>query len=222
MSYNYRTRYYNYRTVFYKYGIVFYTGPMSERATRTPSHQVRDEVMRAAVEILDADGPDGFTVRAVADAAGVASMAIYNHFEGMNGLLDALWNEGFEGLAVALSTTTGNVRSDLVSAGHNYRSYALSHRGLYTVMFLHTFKHFEASAEGSYAAAKAFQVLENLVKNGQREGLIREGNSVDLAQLVWSTCHGYVSLEIKGENFSSSTEANYEALLMMVLEGLRP
>lgn len=195
---------------------------MSERASRTPSHQVRDEVIRAAIEILDTDGPDAFTVRAVADAAGVASMAIYNHFEGMNGLLDALWNKGFEGLAAALGVTTGHVRSDLVAAGHNYREYALTHRGLYTVMFLHTFKHFEASAEGSYNAAKAFQVLENLVKNAQRDGLFRAGNSVDMAQLVWSTCHGFVALEIKGENFSAQLDENYDALLNMVLDGLRP
>jgi len=195
---------------------------MAERASRTPSHQVRDDVMRAAVAILDADGPDGFTVRAVADQAGVASMAIYNHFEGMNGLLDALWIEGFEGLALALGVTTGHPRSDLLAAGHAYRRYALAHRGLYTVMFLHTFKHFEVSAQGSYTAAQAFQVLENLVRNAQREGLIREGNSLDLAQLVWSTCHGFVALEIKGENFSTNVEQNYDALLAMVLEGLRP
>ena len=178
--------------------------------------------MRAAIEILDTDGPDGFTVRAVADAAGVASMAIYNHFDGMNGLLDALWIEGFEGLAAALGVTTGHVRSDLLAAGRAYRRFALANRGLYTVMFLHTFKHFEASAEGSHAAAHAFQVLENLVRNAQREGLIREGNPVDLAQLVWSTCHGFVSLEIKGENFSANLEENHDALLNMVLDGLRP
>jgi len=195
---------------------------MSERAARTPSHQVRDEVIRAAVEILDTDGPDGFTVRAVADAAGVASMAIYNHFEGMNGLLDALWVQGFQGLAAALGVTTGHVRSDLLAAGRAYRDFALANRGLYTVMFLHTFKHFEASGDGSYAAATAFHVLENLVKNAQRDGLIRDGNSVDLAQLVWSTCHGFVSLEIKGENFSTNVEENYVELLSMVLDGLRP
>jgi AcrR family transcriptional regulator len=194
---------------------------MSNRAPRTPSHQVREEVIRAAIEILDTNGPDGFTVRAVADVAGVASMAIYNHFEGMNGLLDALWKEGFDGFASALGATTGNARSDLISAGLNYRRYALSHRGLYTVMFLHTFKHFKASAEGDYAAAKAFQVLENLVRNGQREKLIRAGNSIDLAQLVWSTCHGFVALELKGENFSTNTDENYDALLLMLFEGLR-
>jgi AcrR family transcriptional regulator len=50
--------------------------------TRTPSLQIGPVVLRAALAILDEDGPDGFTVRAIAERAGVAPMAIYNHFEG--------------------------------------------------------------------------------------------------------------------------------------------
>ena len=59
------------------------------------------------------------------------------------------------------------------------------------------------------------------MRNGQREKLIRAGNSIDLAQLVWSTCHGFVALELKGENFSTNTDENYDALLLMLFEGLR-
>jgi AcrR family transcriptional regulator len=194
---------------------------MATRSPRTPSHRIRDDVLRAAVKILDAEGPDGFTVRAVAEQAGVASMAIYNHFDGMNGLLEALWKEGFDGLATALTVTTGNAAIDLLQAGINYRDFALSHPGHYTVMFLHRFKHFDVSTEGSYSAAKAFQALERLVSNAQREHVIRAGRTVDLAQLIWSTCHGYVSLEMKGENFSRNANGNYEALLTMLMDGLR-
>jgi len=195
---------------------------MATRGPRTPSHLVRSEVLRSAIEILDVDGPDGFTVRAVAEHAGVASMAIYNHFDGMNGVIEELWREGFEGLTAALTVTTGHAASDLRQAGLNYRRFALAHRGHYTVMFLHRFKNFEVSADGAHVAATAFATLERLVANAQRERVIREGTAVDLAQLIWSACHGFVSLEMTSENFSTVADENYDALIAMLFEGLRP
>ena len=42
--------------------------------------------MAAALALLSESGPEGFTVRAIARRANVAPMAIYNHFEGKDGL----------------------------------------------------------------------------------------------------------------------------------------
>ena len=60
--------------------------------TRTPSLLIAPEVLSAAVSILDDEGLDGFTVRAIAKRANVAPMAIYNHFGGVNGVIEELWN----------------------------------------------------------------------------------------------------------------------------------
>src|SRR5580692_8529132 len=111
--------------------------------TRTPSLQIGPEVLRSALAILDDEGPDGFTVRAIAEQAGVAPMAIYNHFDGVNGVIDALWTRGFELLGQAVTYRTDNVEDDFISAGLGYRRFALENRGLYTVMFLHQFRNYE-------------------------------------------------------------------------------
>ena len=119
-----------------------------ERTTRTPSNQIGPDVLRAALAILDGEGPDGFTVRAIAQRAGVAPMAIYNHFDGVNGVLEALWIEGFDTLRRAITFESRDAEADLVSAGRGYRKFALENHGLYTVMFMHRFRNFEPSRAG--------------------------------------------------------------------------
>jgi hypothetical protein len=40
--------------------------------------------------------------------------------------------------------------------------------------------------------------------------------------MVWSACHGYVSLEMFSINFSSDPEATFRSLITGLLRGLGP
>lgn len=59
---------------------------------RTPATEVRTNLIASGRRILERDGVAGLTVRVVATDAGVAPMGVYNHFDGKEGLLDALVN----------------------------------------------------------------------------------------------------------------------------------
>jgi AcrR family transcriptional regulator len=189
--------------------------------TRTPSLRIGPEVLRSAEEILDEEGPDGFTVRAIAKRASVAPMAIYNHFGGVNGVIDQLWTRGFEMLGDAVSRHSGDVEVDFMSAGLAYRRFALENRGLYTIMFMHRFRNFEPSPESSQIAAQTFQALVTIVERCQAEGILTHSRSSDAAQVIWSGCHGYVSLELHGINFAQSPDDTYVMLLETLRRGLR-
>lgn len=54
---------------------------------RSLSAEAREKTLSAAVELLAADGLDGFTVDAVAKRSGVAKTTIYRHFSSGNELL---------------------------------------------------------------------------------------------------------------------------------------
>jgi AcrR family transcriptional regulator len=192
-----------------------------ERPSRTPSNQIGPDVLRAAHEILDAEGPDGFTVRAIAQRAGVAPMAIYNHFEGVNGVLEALWIEGFDMLRAAITFDSASAEDDLVRAGRGYRRFALENRGLYTVMFMHRFRNFEPSLEAAHLAAQTYETLVVNVERCQTLGLFDHAQASDAAQAIWSACHGYVSLELLGINFASDRDATFELLLATLQNGFR-
>lgn len=192
-----------------------------ERPTRTPSNQIGPDVLRAALAILDSEGPDGFTVRAIAQRASVAPMAIYNHFHGVNGVLEALWIEGFDTLRRAITFDSASAEEDLVRAGRGYRQFALENQGLYTVMFMHRFRNFEPSPEASQIAAQTYETLVVNVERCQTLGLFDRSKARDAAQVIWSACHGYVSLELLGINFAGDRDATFELLLATLENGLR-
>jgi AcrR family transcriptional regulator len=207
--------------MFYNSRTLFYTCQVMVQSNRTPSNKIGPEVLRAALAILDEEGPDGFTVRAIAQRADVAPMAIYNHFDGVNGVLEALWIEGFDTLRGAIEFETGVPDDDLQNAGRSYRTFALENRGLYTVMFMHRFRNFEPSPEASQVAAQTYETLVVNVERCQRLGRFPDARARDAAQVIWSACHGYVSLELLGINFATDRDATFELLLSTLRDGFR-
>ncbi len=195
---------------------------MTKAQLRTPSSEVRPAVLRAAIEILATGTLNDFGVRDISAKAKVAPMAIYNHFDGMGGLLGEIWDEGFTALRQALTTVPSDSESALEQGCLNYREFALAHRGHYRVMFLQHFESFEPSVRNIQAAGLAFQALVDLVTADQANGRVRIGAPQDIAQIVWSSCHGYVALEMQGQNFSQEAAENYRNLLVMITKGLDP
>lgn len=61
---------------------------MEQRDTRTDPLE-RSEIARAALALVDADGIERFTMRRVAEALGVTTMAVYHHFQNKAEVLQA-------------------------------------------------------------------------------------------------------------------------------------
>jgi AcrR family transcriptional regulator len=57
-------------------------------------HMSRNRIFAAAKAVLDREGLPGFTVRKVADHAGLSPMAMYRHFADKDALLNALMDDG--------------------------------------------------------------------------------------------------------------------------------
>lgn len=207
--------------MFHNYRTMYYTRQVVARATRTPSKKIGPEVLGAALEILNHEGPDGFTVRAIALRANVAPMAIYNHFDGMKGVIETLWIEGFETLRDAITIHTNDANDDLMKAALAYRSFALEHRGFYTVMFMHRFRGYQPSISSAQLAAQTFQSLVTNVERCQENGFFPHALANDAAQVIWSACHGYVALELLGINFASERDHTFQLLLETLRDGFR-
>lgn len=205
--------------MFYYYRTLFYNGQVTTSASRTPSSKIGPEVLLGALAILDEKGPDGFTVRAIAQRARVAPMAIYNHFDGVNGVLEALWTEGFATLRDVLSSYDHAPEADLFNAGLAYRTFALENRGLYTVMFMHRFRNFEPSIAALHLATQAYQSLVKHVERCQEIGRFKEVIASDAAQIVWSACHGYVALELLDINMAADRDQTFRRLLTTLKDG---
>lgn len=171
--------------------------------------------------ILDEVGSEGFTVRALAQRARVAPMAIYNHFDGVNGVIEALWIDGFTAFRAALDFHSDDPARDLYDAACAYRAFALEHPGLYAVMFRHLFGRFQPSSAAAHEASLAFQTLVTMVERCQPLGYFTRLSPHDAAQVVWSACHGYVALELQDMNFATDRDQTFLLLLATLRDGFR-
>lgn len=73
----------------------------SNQASVIPSNDVGAALLSAARQIFESEGLPALTVRRVADEAGYTTMQVYSRYNGKDGLLQALFDEGFEALTKA-------------------------------------------------------------------------------------------------------------------------
>ncbi|MEV1283122.1 TetR/AcrR family transcriptional regulator [Modestobacter sp. NPDC049651] len=178
--------------------------------------------MDAAERVLARDGLAGLTVRAVAAEAGVAPMGVYNRFGSKDGLVAAVLVRGFDGLrAAVLEDDDPDPLARLVASGRNYRRFALAHPQHYTAMFGGGGGAADATAEVVEHGAAAFGALVGHVRTAMAAGALREGDPAETAQLIWSAVHGAVSLELANGLLTPDPAATYEALLQLIVAGLR-
>jgi AcrR family transcriptional regulator len=175
---------------------------------------VRDEMLHAAVDLLDKHGPDALQTRKVATAAGTSTMALYTHFGGMRSLIAEVAREGLRQFDAALTVPqTVDPVADLFTCGGTYRRYAIEHPHMYRLMFGST------SAYGINAPARnlltltvaeiaqqhpSFAHVVRAVHRSILAGRITVCSADDDAAVVatasqfWTLIHGFVMLDLAG------------------------
>lgn len=199
-----------------------YTGsvPRAQARTRTPSADVTESLLDAALALLTEGGSDAITVRDVAARAGVAPMGVYTRFGGKDGLLEALFLDGFSRLQAAITAARGaDARSRLRNGCLAYRRFGVENPHLYELMFRQMLE-LELSAESLEQAERTFGQLVERVEDAASAGAISADDAVDVAQQIWNALHGTVSLEIAGVTFSADPESTFARLIDTLISGL--
>jgi len=198
---------------------------MKQARRRTPSTAIEEALVGAAFHLLETEGPGALSVRRVAAEAGVAPMGVYNHFEGKNGVVDAIFRAGFATLTdelgvVAAGTADDDPAAALCEGLRRYRRLALDHPRTYEVMFFGSIPGFEPSEESLVVAAASFDVLVQAISRGMRAGVFADADPVLVAQQMWAAVHGAVALEIADICMVEDMERTYEALLDTLVRGI--
>ncbi|NHD18318.1 MULTISPECIES: TetR/AcrR family transcriptional regulator [unclassified Actinopolyspora] len=170
-----------------------------------PRPRVHDEVLRQrllalAGEKLSEKGPEGVSLRALAQEAGTTTRAIYSLFGGREQLLRAVFDEAFArfGAHLAEVAGTGDPREDILRLGRAYRASALDDPHFYVVMFGSTPSGVKPGQRSQQRAADTFEPLRRSVERGMRQGVLRQDDPLRVATALWSAVHGLVSLELGG------------------------
>src|SRR6202166_2675379 len=109
-------------------------------SAHTPYHHgaLRDALLQAAERVLERDGLQGLTLRAVAREAGVSHAAPTHHFGDLTGLVSELAAIGFRQFNAAMASACDSATTPLSRAlarPKAYVAYAQAHPGMYGLMF---------------------------------------------------------------------------------------
>ena len=158
-------------------------------------------LLREAVRVIDREGVDALTLRAVGQRLGVSRTALYRHFADKSSLLASVAAEGFRMLRLTTSEawdTHGGGQKGLEAMGAAYVRFAVAHPAHYRVMFGGFIGHGARDSPLAREGGAAFQVLVNAIVALQKTGAIRRDQPQELAQYIWATVHGIAMLAIDG------------------------
>ena len=189
---------------------------------------LKEALLRAALELIAAKGPAGFTFAEAARAAGVSPAAPYRHFRDRDELMVNVALRGFEQFEAALGQSWDDGRPDVHVAldrlGKTYLAFARAEPAYYSAMF-------EAgippslSPELRDAGERAFAVLraaaEKLCAQMPPQG---RPPTLMVALHIWAMAHGVASLFGRGDaaarTLPMSPEELLEAAVLVYLRGL--
>ncbi len=162
---------------------------------------LRDGLLRAAAELLDAGEPLG--LRAVARRAGVSQAAPYRHFADKDALLAAIVRQGMMALEAAMvEAMVPDPLERLQSMGVAYVEFAVAHPGWFRLMF-----GYQVSANCDTPRGGGFVELRRAVAECVETGVI-QGDLESLTLMCWSLVHGLSHLMLDGQGKAAGIDVD--------------
>lgn len=162
------------------------------------SDDIKSRIVGAARALYFDRGPDGVTMRAVAERVGVTATALYRHFADKDALLKEVVGEGSRLLGShlfrALEAPTPLERLRATSMA--YLDFALAQPQAYRTLFEPATDDEASPVQRQRGAVRRF--LRDRVREAMDAGVIAEGDPDGAALTVWSLLHGLASLHQAG------------------------
>jgi AcrR family transcriptional regulator len=189
---------------------------------------LKEALVRAALELIAEKGPAGFTFADAARGAGVSPAAPYRHFRDRDALMADVARRGFDEFTAALAKAWDDGKPDVMSAfdrlGKTYLDFAKREPAYYSAMF-EAGVPLDADPQLREAGEKAFGVLraaaEKLVALMPAQG---RPPALMVALHIWSMTHGIASLFARGDaarrTLPMAPEELLEAAVLIYLRGL--
>ncbi|GAB3657492.1 TetR/AcrR family transcriptional regulator [Glycomyces tarimensis] len=185
---------------------------------------LRTALLDAAERRLRERGSDQLSLRDLARAIGVSHAAPRRHFPDRQALLDALAEAGFARLHTALRAALADAGEDFPSRVRAtmtaYTRFATENAALLELMY--TSKHRPGATRIVKAAEAPFELMSELIVQGQRQGALQEGPPERVGLVLFATLQGIASL-INGNIVKAELlDALVETAVEQFLRGGRP
>ncbi|MFC4329476.1 TetR/AcrR family transcriptional regulator [Streptomyces andamanensis] len=144
------------------------------------------QIMAAARELLDAEGPDALSMRRIAEHVGIRAPSLYKHFPDKAAVEAGLQAQGMTRLAEDMEAVEARTGADvsLLVLARAYRRHALTSPHLYRI---------------THSRPLARTALPEGLEDRAAMPLARAVHGdIDIARSFWAFAHGMVVLELDG------------------------
>jgi AcrR family transcriptional regulator len=189
---------------------------------------LKEALVRAALELIAEKGPAGFTFADAARWAGVSPAAPYRHYRDRDALLADVARRGFVAFADALTRAWDEGRPGTLAAfdrlGRAYLQFAKSEASFYSAMF-EAGVAADSDPDLRAASERAFAVLRNASEKLVALAPAKQRPPALMVALhIWSMTHGVASLFGRGDaarrSLPMTPEELLEAAVLIYLRGL--
>ena len=194
----------------------------SARKAKGDGHLRRAEILLAAERIFVAHGYEAATIRKIADEVGVSSTALYMHFRDKDQILLEICTGAMEELLagnrqISAMPIDAVTRVRLMLEG--YVRFAMRHPNAYQLIFcgsaeVDSIRRQHASMQ---LGSECLDRFASVVREIAAQGRLRAGDPRTAHQVLWSACHGMVTLMLTKPDFEWAPP---EELTGLMLDGL--
>jgi len=168
---------------------------------------LKNALIQAGVEVLASEGVNALSLRKVAKRAGVSHSAPYAHFADKQALIAAIATEGHLYIFDAITAISGQYPEDpmrqLIETACAYLRFGLDEPDLFKITFAGMLEHERDHPSLVEMTQKNFILLRQLVVRCQAAGIFATGPDDLIAQNLWATVYGLISL-LQGGQVSSA------------------
>lgn len=163
---------------------------------------LRQALVEAALTLIEAKGPTGFTLSEAAKQAGVTPAAVYRHFDGREELIAEAARQGYEIFADLMQHAYDKGQPSAMAAfeatGRAYLAFARRYPGHYIAMFESGIS-VNRTPELAVVSARARTVLERAANDlSQHIPPEKRPPPAMFSAHVWAMSHGVVELFMRG------------------------
>lgn len=191
---------------------------------------LRQALVAAALRALEHQRAEDLSLRALGRELGVSPRAPYRHFETKEELLAAVAVEGFRAFGELLTPRVAAAGADpiarLRAIAEAYVVFAVERPAAFRVMYAPYATVKESAPDLLRARAEGHRATMDSIAEGQAAGILRGGDPMQLALVLWSSMHGLAVLLTQGQlgRYDKPVEAAQLADLVsgLLMEGLQP
>jgi AcrR family transcriptional regulator len=181
-------------------------------------------LLDATLRLVEENGPQGFTLRAAARAAGVTPGATYHHFDHKDALIAAVAEESFDlfrqSLETAAKREAASARDRSRNVGVAYVLWAVANPVRFRLMVGYGVQAHMSQGEVGASSLATYRVVREVLVEGLKHD---RDEKISNAEVLgwWSVVHGLAFLAIDGHlGPARSSTKQTERIVREVLDAL--